>query len=528
MFPTFRLSSHNTLRRTIITLLLTLIVLLAMLGARSRTPRPAVVHGSVAPTPDRLIDPAAVDAFMLANLQRTGLPGVALAITNSEGVVYTAGYGHDSAGNAITPDTPMPIGSLSKSITALAVMQLVEQGTVDLDTPVQAYLPEFVLADPRGARITVRHVLNQTSGMADARFPEMELPQPDTLQAAVARLRVATLVADPGTEFNYHNPNYQVAARLVEVVSGEPFAAYLHQHVFAPLGMPASRTLDRAEQTIPDIANGYVLTYGQAVAVPILPHFFNGAGGVVSTANDLARWLILQNNAGTTADGRQIISAQSIAAMHTPSERGDYALGWDTDILADGTTRIEHGGTPFTFSAHQALFPATGYSFAVLFNSCNAFGVEQISFIDGLTALVNGDPPAQGVPASVIADGVLAFFTLAALTGGIHQARRAHVWAAHRAAAPRWRTGLRLGMHLLPLGIFVYLPTLAGWVLGNRDVTWTSALYGWLALVVWLAIVAVMQSWIVASRAVHLMQRYRTWSWSHRWGREKISHDQGQ
>lgn len=254
-----------------------------------------------------------------------------------------------------------------------------------------------------------------------------------------------------------------MAARLVEVVSGAPFADYVHRHVFAPLGMDGSRTVDRAEQTVPQVANGYVFVYGRAVAVPILPHFFNGAGGVVSTANDLAHWLMLHNNAGKTADGQQIMSAHGVEVMHTPSGvGGDYAFGWEEDVLPDGTKRIEHGGTSFTFNADQALFPTTGYSFAVLFNSCNAFGVEQTSFIEGLTALVNGESPDLGVPASVIADGILAFLTLAALIGGIYQAQRARTWAAQRATAPRWRTVLALLLRFIPISIFVYLPTLAG------------------------------------------------------------------
>lgn len=118
----------------------------------------------------------------------------------------------------MTDTTPVPIASLSKSFTALAVMQLVDDGRVDLDVPVVRYLPEFMMADPRSTRITVRQLLGHTSGMADASFPEKSLPAPSSLQESVAGLREASLSADPGTKFQYHNPNYWVAARLVEVV----------------------------------------------------------------------------------------------------------------------------------------------------------------------------------------------------------------------------------------------------------------------------------------------------------------------
>jgi CubicO group peptidase (beta-lactamase class C family) len=504
MIHTIRGRSRNALRRIARTLLLALIVLLVMFSIRSRNPSPSIVRGAA--TPDARIDPAAIDAFIVANLERTGLPGVALAIIRDDTVVYSAGYGHDSAGAPITPATPLYIGSLSKSITALAVMQLVDQGRVDLDAPVQRYLPEFAPADPRAGRITVRQLLDQTSGLADAGFPEMELPQPDSLQGAVARMRTARLAADPGTQFNYHNPNYHVAARLVEVVSGQPFADYLRQRVFEPLGMSASLTVDRADAPQPGVANGYVLAYGRTIARPMLPHFANGSGGVISTAQDLARWLMLQNNAGAASNGRQIVSARSIDVMHTPSSvSGDYAMGWEQDVLPDGV-RLEHGGTPFTFSADQAIYPGSGYGFVVLFNSCSALGVEQVSFIDGLSAIVSGDQPELGPPASVIADSVLALLTLIALIGGVQQIRRARSWASQRAAAPLWCPALRLGARLIPVALFVELPTLAGLVFGNRDVTWTSSAYGWLALVVWAAAAAVINAAIVAARTFHLAQ----------------------
>ncbi len=116
-------------------------------------------------------------------------------------------------------------------------MQLVEAGRIELDAPVQTYLPEFSVADPSGARtITVRMLLQQTSGLADAGFPEMTLSQPATIAERVNGLREAELVSEPGTTFHYFNPNYAILARVVEVVSGRSFADYLHARVFTPIG----------------------------------------------------------------------------------------------------------------------------------------------------------------------------------------------------------------------------------------------------------------------------------------------------
>src|SRR3954451_19814106 len=209
-----------------------LFLVLAALLLGTATPAAAA-----APAPD-------VDGYVRAYLDHTGLPGAAVAITHGADIVRVAGFGHDAAGTPITASSRLPIASLSKSMTAFAVLQLPGPGRLGLDEPVTRYLPEFRLADPRGARITVRMLLDQTSGMADSAFPDLKLPQPHTLAEAVGRLREAGLASEPGAEFHYHNPNYEVAARIVEVVAGQPFAEYLRTHVFGPLGMTASTTVD--------------------------------------------------------------------------------------------------------------------------------------------------------------------------------------------------------------------------------------------------------------------------------------------
>ena len=190
------------------------------------------------------LDLAAVERLVTDFADQGGYPGIAIAITKGDQVVHVGGYGHDSSGAAVTATTPWPAASLSKSFTALAVMQLVEAGKVTLDAPVRDYLPDFRIAAAQGGRITVRQLLNQTSGINDRTLPEKSLPQPDSLAGAVVRARAATLAAEPGTKHFYTNTNYHLAARLVEVVAGEPFGQYLRRQVLEPLGMRASTTID--------------------------------------------------------------------------------------------------------------------------------------------------------------------------------------------------------------------------------------------------------------------------------------------
>jgi len=197
----------------------------------------AVPGGSRAFQPAEF-DPAAVDRFITQQMAAQRIPGLALAITQGEQVLYVQGYGDAGDGRPVTPQTQFLIASVSKSFTALAVMQLVEAGKIDLDAPVQHYLPEFTLADSAAAsQITIRQLLNHTSGLSETTYADLVQPQPETIAERATSLRNADPVAHPGTEYHYFNPNYGVLARVVEVVSGQRFSEYLTEHIFQPLGM---------------------------------------------------------------------------------------------------------------------------------------------------------------------------------------------------------------------------------------------------------------------------------------------------
>lgn len=212
------------------------------------------------------LNTTAIDRFLTEQMTAQRIPGLALTIIQGDQVRYSQGYGLAHDEQAVTPQTQFYLASLSKSFTAVAVMQLVEAGQIDLDQPVQRYLPELILADAaQTAQITVRHLLNQTSGLADAGFPEMRLSQPATTSERIATLRTARLVEPPGRELHYTNTNYQILARLVEVVSGEPFSTYLQNHLFAPLQMTQTvnvLTSTETAQKATALAQGHLVAFG--------------------------------------------------------------------------------------------------------------------------------------------------------------------------------------------------------------------------------------------------------------------------
>ena len=411
-------------------------------------------------------DPVVVDRFITTQMARHGIPGLALAITHGDRILHVRGYGEARDGVPVTGQTQFRIASLSKSVTALAALQLVDAGQIGLDAPVARYLPDFALATPASlARITVRQLLNHTSGLADAGFVSGLGGQQQSLTDRTASLGAAQAVAPPGAAFHYFDPNYQLLARLVEVVSGQAFATYLQQHIFAPLDMRGSvsaLTSALPARSTELLAQGHILAYGTAVALPELSGFLGGSGGVVSTASDMAHFLIAQGNQGTYL-GRSALSANGIALMQTPpvSVGSSYAMGWIASSV-NGTQTIEHNGVLSTFYADAVLLPQIGYGFVLLYNTY-ALTASMLAFPEiksGMVALLMGQAPASGkFTLPWLGRG---FAAVSALIAGlaIWSLWRLPQWKLSALSSARWKVGWGLLWPLAPALLLLALPRL--------------------------------------------------------------------
>jgi CubicO group peptidase (beta-lactamase class C family) len=335
-------------------------------------------------------------------MERHNLPGLALVVTRGGEVIHLAGYGVSEVGIPITPQTQFFLASVSKSFTALAVLQLVEEGKIGLDTPVQRYLPDFTLKDSAGAsQITVRHLLNHTSGLADRGFPELRVPQARTPAERLASLRSARLVSQPGQVYAYFNPNYEILARLVEVVSRQDFSAYLEEHLFTPLGMANTFSVSysaEAEVGAVNLAQGHILAYGFPLALDEMHGYIGGSGGIVATVEDMGNFLIMQNGQGLFG-GSALVSPETLALTHTPPPGipSDYGMGWI--LRQNGSRRIlEHNGVFSVYYAEIVLMPDDDLGFALLYNANGltpmAFAYPQIK--NGLLDLLTGQTPKAG------------------------------------------------------------------------------------------------------------------------------------
>jgi hypothetical protein len=246
-----------------------------------------------------------------------------------------------------------------------------------------------------------------------------------------------------------------------------------------------------------------------SVAATEPKRFVNGSDGLITTADDLARWLIAQNNGGRAADGTQLVSAGSIKAMHTPSDsRWTYGLGWNTDHRG----RVGHTGIWFTYTANVLLLPS-GYGIAVMGNSGIGVGNEGTSELaDGLATILEGGTPPAGAPVRLIIDLVLAALTLLSLALGIRTVRRSTLWARRLAGTPVWRLGLRLLPRFVPLVLLIELPALIGILFGGRDIAHGRQLaYFSVALVAWATVATLAGVSVVLARvrAVLSLRRER-------------------
>ncbi|MBN1873615.1 MAG: beta-lactamase family protein [Anaerolineae bacterium] len=349
----------------------------------------------------------AIDAYIEQQMQRLNIPGVSLAIVEGDKIMHLRGFGQARPdGEAPSPQTPFFIGSLTKSITALAVMQLVEAGKIDLDAPVQHYLSWFQVADPQAsAQMTVRHLLNQTSGLPTS-AGEIQMADFDDSQDATERqaraLSTLKLSRPVGSAFEYSNSNYNLLGLIIETASGELYADYVQKHIFTPLDMNHSYTSQAiAKQN--DMAVGHQYWFATPFVAPNIPvpHGSLPAGQLISSSEDMAHYMIALLNEGRYGDV-QILSRAGIDELyHGVAEDiqmgisfGKYGMGWFIDESGQ-TKLIWHSGTTPNFGAFMALLPEQKKGVILLFNANHHWMTPVLSDLGaGMAALLAGNQPA--------------------------------------------------------------------------------------------------------------------------------------
>ncbi len=441
-----------------------------------------------------------IDAFLQQKSEKGNIPGFSVAIAHQGKTIFAKGYGRTGDNKPVNADTPFAIASLSKSFTAMAVMQLVETGKIKIDSPISDYLPSL---GENGTKITVRQLLNQTSGYSDLTFPELAFhDQPRTLQSAIERMKNVTLVSKPGEAFHYHNPNYQVLARLVEVVSGESFPVYLDKNIFIPLNMSNTVSVSGTKDfyNVPGVnyTPGHVFLFGYPLKKKEPDWFIQGSAGMVSTSNDMAHWLIANINKGAYKN-HQVLSPQGIQAMQTPYPGGSYAMGW----IAGDSTLVRHNGILWTSQAEQIILKNKNYGIVILFNSGLSAFQDYGSFTRGITDIINGNNPEISIFPTIAYEVLIAVIAILAIFMSCRRLTRTKQWEKKYASRSKFLSWLWLIFRLTPMILLLSIPQI-GTSMSGRVLSWDRIFWAMPSIVILLSIVAVLNVIIVAARIYRL------------------------
>jgi CubicO group peptidase (beta-lactamase class C family) len=298
----------------------------------------------------------------------------------------------------MTDETPVALASTNKGMTALAVLQLVERGLVELDAPVTRYLPAFAMDDARAGAITLRQLLSHSAGIpGGAAYDGAQ--DGAALERRVAALAGARLHRDPGAGYEYANDGYSVAGLVVQTVAGVPYERYMAERVFAPLGMDRT-TFDPARAAGWGLAQTYAKRRGALAPEPVVfTRGLNPAGGALAPARDLGPYLAALLNGGAFR-GARVLAPASVEELWRGQvemdEGGAYGLGWEVGADVGGLRVVQHTGDHPTSGSEFLLLPDRRLGVGVLVNA----GTVDKSTIarDALAILLGQEPPARPAP----------------------------------------------------------------------------------------------------------------------------------
>ena len=324
--------------------------------------------------------PTRIDSYLAEQVRTSGIPGLASAVVRNGDMIYSGAHGVRKLGEdeELTPQHVFHFASVSKPFVATAIVQLVEQGKLELDDPVTRFLPYFRLSDERFRDITIRQMLNHTSGMPDVEDYEWDNPEFDdgAAERNVRAMASERLLWAPGTAWQYSNMAFDTLGDVIAKASGMSFEAYVRMNILEPLGM------DHSSFLFPEI-NETLRTTGHvgdpAQVSNVYP--YNRRHAPSSTLNssvlDMSRWMLVNLNRGEL-DGDRILRAESHDLLWTPTTEKpantvplpravQIGLSWAIGEHA-GHRTIFHGGRDTGFRSYVLLLPDDGIGIVLASN----------------------------------------------------------------------------------------------------------------------------------------------------------------
>lgn len=323
--------------------------------------------------------------YLQAYLETGYFMGSVLVARGSE-ILLSQGYGMANLEHSVpnAPQTKFCIGSVTKQFTATAILQLQQQGLLDVNQAISTYLPDY----PKGEQITVHHLLNHTSGIPN--YTDV-LDKPYlrvTLDELITWFSDKPLEFIPGERFKYCNSGYVLLTKIIETISGQSYADYLQNHLFEPLGM-ADSGYEQREVILPHRANGYTITENQFQNAAFWDQSQGaGAGAMYSTTEDLYKWeRSFYTDALLSKASKNAMFASTIMARLSAS-KSHYGYGWYIDTHYGRDRHVHAGG----FSGFRAIIARYPSEQLVVIALSNITGVSIELIAKDLAAIVFGEP----------------------------------------------------------------------------------------------------------------------------------------
>jgi CubicO group peptidase (beta-lactamase class C family) len=379
--------------------------------------------------------PEKVDAYIASIMQQFPIPGIAVGIVKGDQVLYLHGYGRaNTNGDPVTPQTTFTLCSVTKTFTALAIHQLASSGKINLDAPLQTYIPEFRLADQHAAStITVRHLLDHKSGISQVEGEASYIQSPKaTFEEALQHLARYRPTYQPGDHWEYSNWNYVLLGEVVARASGQSYTDYVQTYILDPLEMSRSSFVDFHK--LPGAATGNLIVFG--VSVPYdewyIPALL-GADGLSASAEDMTHYMISYLNQGSYR-GNNILTTQGI---------GWYDVSWNWHVdRPDNALFNSFSGSHNAIQSNVTIFPLQKVGVVVMMNTRldqlppTGLGAWNIA-VDIANITMNNPPAVRSNLGFYIFWGLVDGVLLLLITSIIWQAFKLKNWRNHYLAASR-------------------------------------------------------------------------------------------
>lgn len=322
-----------------------------------------------------------IEQLISVSMESMDVSGASVVIVKDDEIVFIDGFGYRNIQKTlpVTPDTFFLQGSVTKTFTSLSAMLLVESGRLDLDQPVVKYLPWFTLTDSwAGVKATPRDFLAHRSGFGE--HDSVWFEQPDISRKELVRdMSSLPMSSELRTAWDYSNHGYALIGLLVQELTGEPWEDFVVNSILRPSGMMESTFGGLSEQVVEKAEPIYDEPNWPDVLREV-PAALNPAGGLKSSAREMAQWVRLILNRGSV-DGIRVVSEESVAAVQSPQTvlpwagesegeyglNGCYGLGWFREVFR-GHLHLFHEGRYPGYSSMLSIFPEERFGIAVMCN----------------------------------------------------------------------------------------------------------------------------------------------------------------